>query len=67
MSAKEGVAVGLPDAFCLCAKCGKELRKIPVAKVPPFPMEAMAILNNLDCLLLLRRTGKLTYRIVGWR
>lgn len=67
MSAKEGVAVGLPSGFALCAKCGKDICGMPITKVPPFPMEAMAILNNVDRLLLLRRVGKLTYRVVGWR
>lgn len=68
MSAAEGVAVGLPAGLTLCTKCGQALKARPNrGKRPAFPLEAMALLNNLDYLLLLRRVGKLTYRVVGWR
>jgi len=68
MSAAEGVAVGLPPGLALCAKCGQQIKTMPQrGKRPAFPIETMALFNNFDYLLLLRRVGKLTYRVVGWR
>ena len=52
----------------LCAMCGMAIRRLKDrGRRPRFPTEAIAVLNNLDYLLLLRRTGAQTYRVVGWR
>ena len=69
MSPTDATAVGLPTGFTLCAKCGTRIaQRKNRGRIPTFPTETMALFNNFNYLLLLRRVGKTkTYKVVGWR